>query len=81
MVGQKILDYIFNKKNQAVTLEAKPSVHTDTEAVLLDPPLLFQCLVTADSRSGDLHEVFTYEFFSYSPGLFKISYLLLPTTE
>ena len=65
LVGQKVQEYVFKKKDQAVTLEAKDTVHTGTETVVIDPMLLFQRLVSARTTfKGDLDEVFTYELCS-----------------
>ena len=77
MVGQKVLEYVFKKKYQVITLGAKTAVKTHTESVLIDPQLLFQHLVTAGTHRGDLNEVFTCELCSYPPALFETTNVLL----
>ena len=50
MVDYKVLDYIYKKIDQAVTLEAESSMGTGTETMPINPLLLFQHLVTARMR-------------------------------
>jgi len=47
MICHGVLEYVFRRKGQAVSLETKASVHTGTEAVIIDTLLLFQRLVCA----------------------------------
>ena len=71
LVGQTVQEYVFKKKDQTVTLEAKHAVHTGTETVVIDPMLLLSRLVTAGTLKGEfLEEVFTHELCSYPPALF-----------
>ena len=76
MIGHKVLDYVFKKKNQVVTLEAK-TMQTAKESVSIDPLLLFQHMVTAGKEAGDLQETFTHELCSYPPSLFETNNVLL----
>ena len=63
LVGQKVQEFVFKKKDQAVTLEVKDTVHTGTETVVIDSLLLFQRLVSAGTVKGELlDEVFTHDF-------------------
>ena len=72
LVGQKVQEYVFKKKYQAVTLEVKDAVHTGTETVVIDPILLFQRLVSAGTLKGKLlDEVFIHELCGYPPALFE----------
>ena len=65
LVGQKVQEYVFKNKDEAMTLEAKYTVHTGTETVVIDSMLLFQRLVSARTTlKGDLDEDFTYELCS-----------------
>ena len=49
MIGHGVQKYVFRKKDQVLSLEAKASVHTGTEFVVINPLLLFQRLVSAGS--------------------------------
>ena len=49
LVGKKVQEYVFKKKDQAVTLEAKDTVHTGTETVVID----FYASVPASRFSKD----------------------------
>ena len=71
MVGKKVVDYTFKKKNQAVTMDTKSSVMISDEEVTIDPLLLFQRLVTAGTRLDELPNAFRYELCSYPPALFE----------
>ena len=61
LVGQKVQEFVFKKKDQAVTLEVKDAVRTGTETVVIDSMLLFQRLVSAGTLKGELlDEGFTH---------------------
>ena len=82
LVGHKLQEYVFKKKDQAVTLEAKDEVHTGTETVVIDPMLLFQRLVSTGTLKVEfLDEVFTHELCSYPPALFETANVLLSQTQ
>ena len=49
MFRQRVLEYVFKKKDQVVTLATKTSMQTKNKTVSIDPQLLFQRLVTAGS--------------------------------
>ena len=77
LVGQKVQEYVFKRKDQAVALEVKDAVHTGAETVVIDPMLLFQRLVSAGTFKGELlDEVFTHELCSYPLALFKTTNVL-----
>ena len=71
MIGQKVAAYTFHKRNQAVTMSKEASVKIKDEVVHIDPMLLFQRLVIAGTRCGDLNEVFKHELCSYPPAMFE----------
>ena len=68
LYGCDVQDYVFKKRNQAITMEQKGK---GREKICIDPQLLFQCLVTAGVNSGELKEVFQYELCNYPPALFE----------
>ena len=77
MIGHNVLEYVFKKKSQVVTLEARTSVQTGKESISIDPLLLFQQLVTVGKQDNDLCEVFKHELCSYPPSLFETTNVLL----
>lgn len=81
MTGQKVAEYTFRKKNQAITMDTKSSVKIKDEEVHVDPLLLFQRLVTAGTRCGDLTEVFRYELCSYPPAMFESPQMMRPANK
>jgi hypothetical protein len=81
MTGQKVFEYSFKKKNEAVTLASKTAVKIQGELVQIDPQLLFQRLVTAGAQCGDLPNLFKYELCSYPPALFESSGVHIPAKK
>lgn len=71
MTDQKVVEHTFRKKDQAVTMGRIRLVKIRDEVVSVDPLLLFQRLLTAGDRSGELPDIFTYEMCSYPPALFE----------
>ena len=59
MEGQKLSDFTFKRKDQAVTLATKNAVKVDGESIQVDTQLLFQRLVIA--AKTDLESALTYE--------------------
>ena len=77
LVNQKVQEYVFKTKDQAVTFEVKDAVHTGTETVVIDPMLLFQRLVSAGTLEGELlDEVFNHKHCSYPPARFETTNVL-----
>ena len=64
MTGKSATDCTFKRSCQAVTLAAKSSVRIESDTVQVDPHLLFQRLIVACNRSGDLQGLFRYELLS-----------------
>ena len=59
MVGEKLSNYSFKKKDQAVTMATKGAVKVDGESIQVDTQLLFQQqIITAKT---DLEIALTYE--------------------
>ena len=81
MVGKKVTEHSFKRKDQVITLESKSSVNTGSDEVSVDPLLLFQRLVTAGTNSGELSEVLAYELCSYAPSLFEGNGVLLSSNK
>ena len=69
--GQKVVEYTFHQKNQAMTMNTKSSIRIRDEVVTVVPLLLFQRLVTTGTRFDDLLEIFKHELCSYPPSLFE----------
>ena len=69
--GQTIGNYSFKKKSQVVTMGRKSAVQVGDEHVQVDSQLLFQRLITAGERCGDLPLLFMHEMCSYPPALFE----------
>ncbi|CAH3108670.1 unnamed protein product, partial [Porites lobata] len=76
MTGKSATDYTFKRSSQAVTLTTKSSVRIESDAVQVDPQLLFQRLIVACNRSDDLQGLFRYELCSYPAALFDSSLTL-----
>ena len=77
MNGTTPAEYIFQKKNQVVTLGLKSSsVKIDGDRIQIDPLLLFQRLTTVMQSSDDLELAFKHELCSYPPALFDSTLLL-----
>ncbi|MCG8032823.1 MAG: hypothetical protein JAZ03_11700 [Candidatus Thiodiazotropha taylori] len=81
MVGKDVQDYVFKKSKQAITLGARSSIQISDESVQVDPQLLFQGLVTAGDRIGELPLLFSYELCSYPAALFESSSLPLQANK
>ena len=81
MLGRKVLDYVFRKQKQVITMENILIVRAGTEAISIDSQLLFQDLVTAGSNIGDLDKVFSHELCSYPPALFESAHALLEAAK
>ena len=75
MIGLKISEHSFKRKDQAVTQGSKSAVKIDGERVQIDPQLLFQRLSAAGA--SDLESALRYESCSYPPALFESMNLLL----
>ena len=74
MVGQKLSEYTFKRKEQAVTLATKGAVKIDGESIQVDTQLLFQRLVIA--AKTDLESALTYELCTFPKALFETTELL-----
>ncbi len=62
MEDQKVVEYTFKKRSQAVTMMHKSVVMIDGEAVQVDPELMFQRLiVAARSTTPQIEDIFMYE--------------------
>ncbi len=81
MVGQDVHDYVFKKSKQAITLGSKSAIKISGESVQVDPQLLFQRLVTAGDRIGELPSLFRYELCGYPAALFDASSLPLQANK
>ena len=70
MAGEKMIDYIFKKKNQVKLMG--PKIICDRDVLAVDPQLLFQRLLILVSNSHiDLNYVFEYELSVYPTALFR----------
>ena len=81
IAGKKVVDVVFRKKDQAVTMTVKSGIKIRDETVQIDPQLLFQRLVTVGLRGEDLKEVLSYELCSYPPALFEAKNLMLAANK
>ena len=72
MVGEKVNEYSFRRKNQAVTLGSKTTVVISGDSVPVDPQLLFQRLSVIATREeqDDPAAMFKYELCSHPTALF-----------
>ena len=68
---QKVHDYSFRKKNQVVTMGRKSTIPVGSDNILVDPQLLFQRLIIAGERCGELPLLFMHEMCTYPPSLFE----------
>ena len=75
MEGQKLSDFTFKRKDQAVTLATKNAVKVDGESIQVDTQLLFERLVIA--AKTDLESALTYELCTFPKALFETPELLL----
>ena len=57
MKGKLVTEYVFRKKEQAVTMDTKSTIKVTDEVVQVDPNLLFQRLVTAGTRCNTLGDI------------------------
>ena len=67
MIGVKVSDYSFKRKDQAVTLASKAAVKVDGESIQVDPMLLFQRLTLA--AKSDLENALKYELCTFPPAV------------
>lgn len=81
MAGERVLEYSFKKKDQAVTMESKSAMKTPDGDINIDPQLLFQRLVIAGTEAGDLSNALQYELCAYPPALFESKYALLSANK
>ena len=65
-----MFNHTFKKADPIVTMLKKDSVRIGSDTIEIDPQLLFQRLLTAGFKSGELEEVFKFELCSYPPTLF-----------
>ena len=61
--GNPVASYIFQKKDQAVTMDTKSTIKD--EYVHVDPQLLFQRLLTVGTKNGELQNVFDHDLCHY----------------
>ena len=66
MEQQNVLQHSFKKKYQAVTLSTS-AVKVNNESIQIDPQLLFQKLIAAETRNDQLEEIFEFVLCSYPP--------------
>ena len=74
MVGEKLSNYSFKKKDQAVTMATKGAVKVDGESIQVDTQLLFQQLII--TAKTDLESALTYELCTFQKALFETPDLL-----
>ena len=72
MVGEKLFDYSFKRKDQAITMASKSAVKVDGESIQVDTQLLFQRLIIA--AKTDLESA--YELYTIPKALFESTDLL-----
>ena len=80
MAQQKVLQHCFTKKDQAVTLSTS-AVKINNETIQIDPQLLFQRLITGETRNDQLEEIFQFELCSYPPTIFEARYVMRPANK
>ena len=78
MVGEKVSDFSFKKKDQAVTMGSKNDVKVDGDIVQFEPHILFQKLAVAAERSDsiDPETIFKHELITIPKALAKTPELL-----
>ena len=74
LIGKRVSDYSFKRKDQAVTMNSKHSIKVGGEVIPIDPQLLFQRLTMAGS--SDLEKALQHELCTFPPALFETQYLL-----
>lgn len=62
-------------------MESKTTVKIKDEAVNVSPQLLFQRLVTAGTRCGNLEAIFKYKLCSYPPAMFGSPQMMRPANK
>ena len=68
MIGKKIVEHTFRKKEQVVTLAAT-AIQVNNEAIQIDSLLLFQTLVSVGMQTEQqLNNIFKFELCSYLEG-------------
>ena len=80
MAQQKVLQHRFKKKDQAVTLSTS-AVKLNNETIQIDPKLLFQRLITAETRNDHLEEIFQFELCRCPPAIFEARYVMRPANK
>ena len=68
MVGEKLSNYSFKRKDQAVTMATKGAVKVDGESIQVNTQLLFQRLIIA--AKTDLESALAYELCTFLKALF-----------
>ena len=79
MEGKRVEDFVFKKKEQAVTLNCKTQLKIDDNVVTVDPQLLFQRLISAargNTEPEELKNLFTYELATHPAALFGMDTLI-----
>ena len=78
MVGEKVSDFSFKKKDQAVTMGTKNGVKVDGEIVQFEPHILFQKLAVAAERTDkiDPETIFKHELTTIPKALAETPELL-----
>ena len=74
MIGARISDHSFKRKDQVITLASKQSIKVNEETVQVDPHLLFQRLTMAGA--SDLESAMHFELCTFPPALFECPGLL-----
>ncbi|XP_045199496.1 uncharacterized protein LOC123553863 [Mercenaria mercenaria] len=77
MTDQKVIEYTFKRKNEAVTLGKKNSVKVDGAEIHVDSQLLFERLIAvADITLDEKEDIFQYELCGNPSSLFDSAGLL-----
>ena len=78
MVGEKVSDFSFKRKDQAVTMGSKNGVKVDGEIVQFEPHILFQKLAVAAERTDsiDPETIFKHELTTIPKTLAETTELL-----
>ena len=78
MVGEKVSDFSFKRKDQAVTMGSKNGVKVDGEIVQFEPHILFQKLAVAAERTDNIdpETIFKHELTTIPKALAETPELL-----
>ena len=76
MIGVNVLEYTIKRKSQTVTLGSQTAIMIQSEAIQVDPQLLFQRLSIVACNGDDAAVTFRYQLCSYPPALFESPQLL-----